>query len=134
MAKKLPANAGDARDVGSIPGSGRSPRELSGTQSSILAWRILWTEQPGRLRSVGSQRVRHGRAQLQTCSSVGQGCFLRIYYIAAASRNHVPKPIPKTSGNRGVPGSFSHQQPLTKRPPGETCFPCCGIRQRQDRE
>jgi len=29
------------------------------THPSILAWRIPWTEKPGRLRSVGSQRVRH---------------------------------------------------------------------------
>ena len=29
------------------------------THSSILAWRIPWTEEPGGLRSVGSQRVRH---------------------------------------------------------------------------
>ena len=29
------------------------------TYSSILAWRIPWTEEPGRLQSVGSQRVRH---------------------------------------------------------------------------
>ena len=29
------------------------------TQSSILAWRIPWTEEPGRLQSMGSQRVRH---------------------------------------------------------------------------
>ena len=29
------------------------------THSSILAWRILWTEEPGRLQSVESQRVRH---------------------------------------------------------------------------
>ena len=27
--------------------------------SSILAWRILWVEEPGRLQSIGSQRVRH---------------------------------------------------------------------------
>ena len=30
------------------------------TQSSILAWRIPWTEEPGLLQSMGSQRVRHG--------------------------------------------------------------------------
>ena len=30
------------------------------THSSILAWRIPWTEEPGGLRSMGSQRVRHG--------------------------------------------------------------------------
>ena len=29
------------------------------THSSTLAWRILWTEEPGRLQSMGSQRVRH---------------------------------------------------------------------------
>ena len=29
------------------------------TCSSILAWRILWTEEPGGLQSMGSQRVRH---------------------------------------------------------------------------
>ena len=29
------------------------------THSSILAWKIAWTEEPGRLQSMGSQRVRH---------------------------------------------------------------------------
>ena len=29
------------------------------THSSILAWRIPWTEEPGRLQSMGSQRVKH---------------------------------------------------------------------------
>ena len=29
------------------------------THSSILAWKIQWTEEPGRLQSMGSQRVRH---------------------------------------------------------------------------
>ena len=29
------------------------------THSSILAWRIPWTEEPGKLQSIGSQRVRH---------------------------------------------------------------------------
>ena len=51
MVKNLPANAGD---VGSIPGLGRSPKEMA-THSSILAWRIPWTEEPGRLQSMGSQ-------------------------------------------------------------------------------
>ena len=32
------------------------------TLSSILAWRILWTEEPGELQSMGSQRVRHDLA------------------------------------------------------------------------
>ena len=33
-------------------------KEMS-THSSILAWKIPWTEEPGRLQSMGSQRVRH---------------------------------------------------------------------------
>ena len=37
------------------------------THSSILAWRISWTEEPGGLHSVGSQRIRHGRVT-DTCT------------------------------------------------------------------
>ena len=35
------------------------PEEEMATHSSILAWRIPWTEEPGRLQSMGSQRVGH---------------------------------------------------------------------------
>ena len=117
VVKNLPANAGDLREEGLIPRSGRSPEEghgnplqypclknpmargawratvhrvtksrtqlkqlsmhtctysghlysLLGTcvekamapHSSTLAWKILWTEEPGRLQSMGSQRVGH---------------------------------------------------------------------------
>ena len=38
VVKNPPANAGDARDLGSIPGSGRSPEQEMATRSSILAW------------------------------------------------------------------------------------------------
>ena len=54
--KSLPANAGD---LGVIPGSGRSLEKEMATHSSILAWRVPWTEEPGRLQSTGSQRVGH---------------------------------------------------------------------------
>ena len=57
--KNLPANAGDAGDEGLIPGLGRSPGEEIATHSSILAWKIPWIEEPGRLQSMGSQRVGH---------------------------------------------------------------------------
>ena len=57
--KNLPANVGDIRDAGSIPGSGRSLEEGTATHSSILAWRIPWTEEPGGLQSMGLQRVGH---------------------------------------------------------------------------
>jgi len=47
-------NAGDVRDVGSIPGSERSPGGEHGTHPSILASRILWIEESGGLWSIGS--------------------------------------------------------------------------------
>ena len=59
VVKNPPANAGDVRDSGSIPGSGRPPGGGHETHSSILAWRIPWTEESGGLQSIGSQRVRH---------------------------------------------------------------------------
>ena len=46
-------------DQGSIPALERSPGEGKGYSSSILAWRIPRTEEPGRLQSMGSQRVGH---------------------------------------------------------------------------
>ena len=49
MGKNPPANAGDIRDTGLIPGSGRSLEEGMATHSSILAWRIPWIEEPGQL-------------------------------------------------------------------------------------
>ena len=49
----------NATDLGSIPGLGRSPVEGNATHSSILAWKIPWTEEPGRLQSMWSQSVRH---------------------------------------------------------------------------
>ena len=40
------------------------------THSSILAWRIPWTEEPGGLQSMGSQRVGHDRTTKHTHTSV----------------------------------------------------------------
>ena len=56
MVENLLANA---RDAGSIPELERSPGEGNGNHSSILAWKIPWTEELARLQSMGSQRVRH---------------------------------------------------------------------------
>ena len=54
--KESACNAGDP---GSMPVSGRSLEKGMATKSSILAWGIPWTEGPGGLQSMGSQRVRH---------------------------------------------------------------------------
>ena len=48
-------SACSAGDPGSISGSGRSPGEGMATHSSILAWTIPWTEEPGGLQPMGSQ-------------------------------------------------------------------------------
>ena len=51
--KESACNVGN---LGSIPGSGRSPEKEMATHSSTLAWRIPWTKGPGRLQSIGLQR------------------------------------------------------------------------------
>ena len=52
VVKNPPANAGGIRDSVSILGSGRSPGGGHGNHSSILAWKIPWTEEPGGLQSL----------------------------------------------------------------------------------
>ena len=52
VVKNSPVNEGDA---GLIPGSGRCLEEEMKIHSSTLAWRIPWTEEPGRLLSVRLQ-------------------------------------------------------------------------------
>ena len=47
MVKNLPANSGEATDMDLIPGLEDSPGVVNGTPSSILAWKIPWTEEPG---------------------------------------------------------------------------------------
>ena len=59
MVKNLPASTGDVRDVGSIPGREDPLEQEMATHSSILAWRIPRTEEPGGLQSMGLQRVGH---------------------------------------------------------------------------
>ena len=53
------ANAGDIRDAGSILGWKDPLEEGMASQSSILAWRISWTEESDGLQSIGLQRIRH---------------------------------------------------------------------------
>ena len=58
--KNPPANEGEIRDMGLIPGSGRSLKEGIATHSRILALRIPWTESlAGFIKSTGLQRAVH---------------------------------------------------------------------------
>ena len=56
MVKNLPAMQ---ETLGLFLGLGRSPGKRNGTHSSILAWKIPWTEEPGRLQFMESQRAGH---------------------------------------------------------------------------
>ena len=61
-------------DAGLISGSESSPENGMATYSSTLAWRILWTEEPGRLWSMEPQRVKHiwatERTWTRTCVGI----------------------------------------------------------------
>ena len=57
VGKEFACNAGDTRYAGLIPGQEDPLEKEMATHSSLLAWRIPWTEEPGRLQSMGSLRV-----------------------------------------------------------------------------
>ena len=57
------------------------------THSSILAWRLSWTVEPGGLQSVGSQRAGHAWGTLT--SLLGEySCFVRLFYVNTYSYLH----------------------------------------------
>ena len=57
VVKNLPSRTAATGPASLIPDSCRSPGEETGNHSSTLAWKISWTEEPGGLQSMGSQRV-----------------------------------------------------------------------------
>ena len=57
--KNRPPNAGDIRDVGFLPGLGRSPEGAHGNPLQYSCLENPLEEEPGRLQSTGSQRVGH---------------------------------------------------------------------------
>ena len=59
VVKHPPANAGDIKDTGVISGLDDPLEEGMATHSSVFVWRLPWTEEPGRLQSMGLQRVRY---------------------------------------------------------------------------
>ena len=59
MLKNPPSNPGDARDSVRPRGQEDPLEEEVASHSSTLAWKIPWTEEPGGLQSMGSQRVGH---------------------------------------------------------------------------
>ena len=72
-------SAWNAGDLGSIPGLGRSPAKgIATTHSSLLAWRIPWTEEPGGLQSVGSQRIGYDWATNRHAISIQIKTIMRV--------------------------------------------------------
>ena len=59
MVKNPTTNAGDIRDAGPIPGSGRSPGEANGSPLQYSYSENPTDREPGGLQSMGSQRVSH---------------------------------------------------------------------------
>ena len=85
--KNPPASA---RDVGLIPGSGRSAEEDMATHSSILAQGIPGTEEPGRLQSMGC--VRHDSNDLACTRETGeQGPTVQREELHSMSCNNVQR-------------------------------------------
>ena len=104
VGKESACNAGN---LGSIPGLGRSPGEGKATHSSILAWRIPWTEEPGMAPPWGSKKLdmtewlalSNGSVQF---SSVAQSCpTLRPH-----ESQHARPPCPSQT-----PGAYSNSCP-----------------------
>ena len=69
MVKNPPANAQDVKHAGSTLDQEDPLEEGMATHSSILAWRIPWTEEPGGLQSTRSQGVGHYMST-HTCISI----------------------------------------------------------------
>ena len=67
MVKNLPAM--QEMQIQSLGGEDSLEKEMA-THSSILAWRIPWTEEPSGLQSMGSQRVRYDFTSVQLLSGV----------------------------------------------------------------
>ena len=127
------------RHTGWIPWWGRSPAEEMATSSSILDWKIPWTEEPGELLSMGSQRVGHDLATEHThipcvmitavklinisntfvCGGGGEGGALKIYSqefpgspVLRTPCFHCPNSVPSWGIN--IPQVVGHGQKTKK--------------------
>ena len=65
--------------MGSIPALGRSLRKEMATHPSILAWEIPWTEESGRLQSMGSQKSQTGLRDYTAATTPGWGSSVWVF-------------------------------------------------------
>ena len=101
--KESACNAGDM--VWSMDWEDPLEKEMA-THSSILAWRIPWTEEPGGLQSMGSQRVRHDWA-----TNIILYRPLSLFTFLHWRRKWQPTPVflPGESQGRELPSTGSHR-------------------------
>ena len=87
----------NAGDPGSIPGSEDPLEKEMATHSSILAWRIPWTEETGGVQSIGSQRTGHDWVTKHEHAGTSWA-FLSIYHFTCvfivSSQPELPAPWP----------------------------------------
>ena len=79
--KESACSAGDTGDLGLIPGLGRSLGEGLAAHPYIPAWRIPWTEEDGRLQSIGLQRAGHNWSNLACKHAPCALCFIIWTYL-----------------------------------------------------
>ena len=94
MVENPPTNAKHIGDTGSVLGSERSPGEKKG--NGVLAWKIPWTEEPGGVQSIGSQRVRHNWAHIHG-SQTSRPVLPTASFLFWVSLHNVDDEIPITT-------------------------------------
>ena len=93
VVKNLPTNAGDVRDTSSVLGLEPSPGEGNGNLDQYLAWRIPWTEEPGRLQSMGLQRARHDWRELACMHTALANPYANVLHCKPSQTvSHVNRP------------------------------------------
>ena len=140
VVKNLPANARHVTDTpGGFPGGEDPLQKEMATSSSILDWKIPWTEEPGELLSMGWQRVGHDLATEHThipcvmitavklinisntfvCGGGGEGRALKIYSqgfpgspVLRTPCFHCPNSVPSWGIN--IPQVVGHGQKTKK--------------------
>ena len=88
VVKTLPASAADVRDVGSIPGLGKSPGGGHVSPLQFSCWRIPWTAEPGGLRSIEFQRVGSNWSSLACIVFKGCTCYMLFNLLSNSWDRH----------------------------------------------
>ena len=104
VVKSPPANAGDIRDMGSIPGSGRSPGGGHGNPLQILPGESPWTVEPGGLQFTGSQsRTRPKRLSVHPLLLIFQNDKMHLNTWCVLYNTHSSLMLQKLSDLPGHP-------------------------------